>query len=213
VTNVSHFLSFVLLIAFIYAAITFIKLFIEKKELVYVFYSLASAALIVTTLINLSVNYLIKFNISQESISIWGSVVSISFVLCGLMVLIRNSKPEFARFPEVFVGLPILVIISFPFISSTIILKYWLLGIYEACALLVALMMHSVLSKRNAAHLIVLSGIGLFILAYLFYWLPWEMFNLKNLLWQAVMIIGVIVIIQGYTRIETTVREENLESY
>lgn len=211
-TNASTFFLVILLLSVVYATFNLLRLAYLKKELVYSLYGISGAVIVIIILGDLIKGLVVDLNISLENFNIWGSVIAIAFILCGLMELIRDSKPEFARFPKAFIALPVLIIISFPFITETIVLKYWLLGIYEATAIIVAIMMHVVLSKKDSSHLTILAGIVLLAFSYLFYWLPVEFFNSHALLWQIVMIIGLVVTIQGYSKMEYTVREEYLKT-
>lgn len=210
--NSYNIFTFILLLAAVYSTTRILLKAYQSKESVFYLYGGGGIALIITLLgrpVNAIINN-IGINGSEESVYIWGSVITIAFVLSGLMLLIRNSKPEFARFPGVFVGLPLLLILSFPFVADSMIIMYWLIGIYEACAIIVAIMMHSVLSLKNHANYIVLGGIGILLLAYLFYWLPVELFRSEPALWQTVLAIGIIVTIHGYEKLETTQRDESM---
>jgi hypothetical protein len=212
VNNSYNFFTFILLLASIYSATRILLKAYKEKESVFYLYGGAGIALIITLLgkpVSSIINNL-GINENVESVYIWGSVIAIAFVLSGLMLLIRNSKPEFARFPAVFVGLPILLILSFPFVADSMIIMYWLIGIYEACAIIVAIMMHSVLSLKNKTNYFILGGIGILLMAYLFYWLPVELFRSESALWQTVLAIGIIVLVHGYEKLETTERDESL---
>jgi hypothetical protein len=63
---------------------------------------------------------------------------------------------------------------------------------------------------KNQANYIILSGIGILLMSYLFYWLPLELFRSEPALWQTVLAIGIIVSVHGYEKLETTERDESL---
>ncbi|MDX1639473.1 MAG: hypothetical protein R3281_16020, partial [Balneolaceae bacterium] len=69
------------------------------------------------------------------------SYISISLLLCGLALLIRESKPVFAQFPLIYAGAPLLLIFSYWLVRNSFAIKEWLLSIYQGGAILVALLM------------------------------------------------------------------------
>ncbi|MEO1023224.1 MAG: hypothetical protein AAFW89_11835, partial [Bacteroidota bacterium] len=61
----------------------------------------------------------------------WGMILSITFSLSALFVLIRNSKPVFARFPVSFTLLPFVVPLGFPFLVESDVLENLLIALYQ----------------------------------------------------------------------------------
>ena len=74
----------------------------------------------------------------------WGNFVSISLVLSALFVIIRDSKPVFARFPIYLTMLPLSGIIFFASIPTSYAIKDILELIMQAGAVLVALLLFCV---------------------------------------------------------------------
>ncbi|MBK98120.1 MAG: hypothetical protein CL672_04920 [Balneola sp.] len=74
----------------------------------------------------------------------WGNFVSISLVLSALFVIIRDSKPVFARFPIYLTMLPLSGIIFFATIPTSYAIKDILELIMQAGAVLVALLLFCV---------------------------------------------------------------------
>ena len=74
----------------------------------------------------------------------WGNFVSISLVLSALFVVIRDSKPVFARFPIYLTLLPMSGIIFFAIIPTSYAIKDILELIMQAGAVLVALLLFCV---------------------------------------------------------------------
>ena len=75
-----------------------------------------------------------------RDVETWGNFISISLVLSALFVLIRDSKPMFARFPIYLTLLPLTGIIFFAVIPTSYAIKDILELIMHAGALLVALL-------------------------------------------------------------------------
>ena len=74
----------------------------------------------------------------------WGNFVSISLVLSALFVIIRDSKPVFARFPIYLTLLPMSGIIFFAIIPTSYVIKDILEFIMQAGAVLVSLLLFCV---------------------------------------------------------------------
>ena len=79
-----------------------------------------------------------------RDVETWGNFISISLVLSALFVLIRDSKPMFARFPIYLTLLPLTGIIFFAVIPTSYAIKDILELIMQAGALLVALLIFGV---------------------------------------------------------------------
>ena len=79
-----------------------------------------------------------------RDVETWGNFISISLVLSALFVLIRESKPMFARFPIYLTLLPLTGIIFFAVIPTSYAIKDILELIMQAGALLVALLIFGV---------------------------------------------------------------------
>jgi hypothetical protein len=132
----------------------------------------------------------------------WGHIACLAFILSSLVVFIRESKTVFAQFPMAYTALPILILISYFLVKDTYALKDWLLSVYQGGAILVALLMYSVYTYRKNEYVVILSGVFVLLLSYIFYWHipginePW--------IWKLLMIIGLLITIFGYQKVEPT---------
>ena len=79
-----------------------------------------------------------------RDVETWGNFVSISLVLSALFVIIRDSKPMFARFPIYLTLLPLSGIIFFAVIPTSYAIKDILEIIMQAGAIVVALLIFGV---------------------------------------------------------------------
>ena len=145
--------------------------------------------------------------VEPNLISEWAQIISISFVLSGLAVIIREAKPDFARFPLSFAFLPLLIIATYPMAMHTLVIKKWLLSIYEGGALLVALLLYSVKTYRFNKYGLILLGIILMTLAYLFFWFNFIPETIKQT-WPLLMALGLYISSRGF---KTVAREWGIE--
>lgn len=137
---------------------------------------------------------------AANQISEWSSITAVAFVLFGLVHLIRNSKPGMARFPLIFTGIPLLIIITYPFAHDSEVINQWLLKIYEGGGLFVAIIMYGYLTfiKRQTRYFKVFVGSLLLIFTYSVYWFIdfWEF--IQPWLWIVSMTAGISFIYAGY---------------
>jgi len=76
-------------------------------------------------------------------------IVATSFTLTALANILRNDKPGFARYPFLFTLLPLLIIPVFALISDTILIKNWVLGLFQAGALLISVLLFGLMAMRE----------------------------------------------------------------
>lgn len=126
------------------------------------------------------------------------TVVGISFVLCALAVLIRESKPVFAQFPLIYAGVPLLLIISYWLVKDSFAIKEWLISIYQGGALLVALMMYGAHTYRDANRFTPLIATIMLILTFILYWFIPGMQSTYSWMWQLGLGIGFILLTKGF---------------
>jgi hypothetical protein len=163
-----------------------------------------------------SCSELILFGLKSAGLSVslgivqeWTRVIGVSFTLSAMGMLIRNSKPAFARFPRIFTAIPMLIILSYPFAMDTLVLKDWLMGIYESGALLIAILMYAVLTTYEYRFFAVIPGIIVLAGAFISYWLvpvaeQWPMW-----LWSSWLSVGILSISYGYRYLDS----EGLKPY
>ena len=79
-----------------------------------------------------------------RDVETWGNFISISLILSALFVIIRDSKPMFARFPIYLTLLPLSGIIFFAIIPTNYAIKDLLELIMQAGAIVVALLISDI---------------------------------------------------------------------
>jgi len=128
----------------------------------------------------------------------WCHIFCIAFVLSSLLLFIRESKPEFSRFPLIYGTLPLVIIISYLLVYDTIVLKFWLLNIYQGGAAIVALMMYGIYSYQDPVYGTLAVGSALFVVSFLLY----TIIPGYALIWQTCLALGVIITFCGYLVVE-----------
>lgn len=192
--------ALLLSLAALYAGFKFTGYTNENESLKFLGFSIASFVLAFTQLSVVIDDWLDFYGLTMYSSVIveWGHIVSLAFILSALAIFIRQSKPVFAQFPLVYAALPLLIIFSYILVQNTYALKDWLLSIYQAGAILVALLMYSVYTYKEQRYMYILSGAVLFLFTFLIFWYfpgvqenaPW--------VWQLSFIGSVLLSVYGY---------------
>jgi hypothetical protein len=132
----------------------------------------------------------------------WGHIICLAFILSSLAVFIRESKPVFAQFPLLYTALPLLIVISYVLVHDTYALKTWLIAIYQGGAITVSLLMYSVYTYRRNEYLMILSGVVVFLIAYLFFWYIPELQESLAWIWKLLVGAAMIITVFGYEQTE-----------
>ncbi|MDR8394263.1 hypothetical protein NC796_24150 [Aliifodinibius sp. S!AR15-10] len=190
--------ALLLLIVGLYSTVKSSQLAYRLKSLKYLSYALSilffvlgQGAMLFENIIPTDITLLIEFS----------TVIAVSFVLCGLAVFIRDSKPVFAQFPLIYAAAPLLLIFSYWFVKDSFAIKAWLLSIYQAGALLVGLMMYGAQSYRNPEEMDIrymLIAIAFFVLTYLAYWFIPEVQSNYQWIWQLLLGISLMATTQAF---------------
>lgn len=202
--------NLLLLLAGLFATYSIFSHYYKNRELVFLCYGMAAASVTIAFLDPFIAILIQKigYELIGQPFMEWGRICSISFILCGLIEFIRNSKPDFARFPQIFVAFPLLLIVTYPIVWHTLVLKDWLLGIYEISALFVGLVMHGFLSRNKKYHMTIIWGLLVLFLAYILYWLTGTAISTSGWMWKIALMAGIIILALGFPKIETTAREK-----
>jgi len=193
-------------LACFYAFLKFIRKTFRTKELIFAGISVSCLAIsiyFIASPLNVLVNRLpdLSFDVVQM-IREWSAIVSISFILSAIAILIRNAKPPFARFPIYFTALPLLLIAVHPIAIKTIVLKYWLMGIYQGGAIIIGIMLYTVMATHDSKFLIILFSVISFGLSFISYWLIPETNTIVEQLWKLPFTLGIIISVYGYDKLE-----------
>lgn len=171
----------------------------RRNSLEYLGYALAAFFFTVAQGSLLLESYLGAFNLTiyADQLTEWFNIIAISFVLSGLAVLIRESKPVFAQFPLIYAAVPLLLVLSYWLIKDTLAIKELLLAFYQSGALLVALLMHGVHSYRANQFSVLLGATALYLITFIFYWFVPGMKTNYIWVWELLLGLSVVVTIFG----------------
>lgn len=140
-----------------------------------------------------------------DQIKEWGTVYCIALILSSLLLYVRESKPEFSRFPLFYVAFPLVIVISYLLVYDTVLLKNWLLGIYQGGAAVVAVLMYGIYFYRESMYQTPFIGALLFLITYLMYMiLPLS----YNYIWQISLFVSIITIFSGHLIVERKFEEQ-----
>lgn len=128
----------------------------------------------------------------------WGHIYCLALILSSLLLFVRESKPEFSQFPLAYAILPFLTILSYLLVYDTIMLKNWLISIYQGGAALVALLIYGIYSYRNSIYSTLAAGAVLFFLAFLFY----LFMSAYPIVWQLLLAASIVTTFSGYLVVE-----------
>jgi hypothetical protein len=122
------------------------------------------------------------------------SIAIYSVLLIIILITIRLHKPEYARYPYLFVYTPILVLLLFPFIQGTEVLTSLILKLIQAGSIIALLLLsiaHYELFKRGWQ-----AGVSILLLAtsYLIFWFFPDKMNLQLWMWQPQLAVSMFLL-------------------
>lgn len=162
-----------------------LKLFIQRRSLLITYFGLASITITIPYLIDLF-QFEMMFDLFQ-----WGKLISITFYISGLLVLIRESKPIFARFPAYLTALPFVSFLFFPLIIDSIVIKNLINAIYQGGALVVTVLVFTLNQAKQSKRRYYIIGISSIGLAYLSYWVILRQMNMTDFYWISEILLSV----------------------
>lgn len=122
------------------------------------------------------------------------------FFYSGLAIMLRDTKPEFARFPIAFVSLPLFLIFLFPLANTTPIILEWVQLIFQAGAVLILSMVVTVLGQHNRIFYRLLWSSLFFTISVLLYYLK-SIPELISEMWRWPFLLGVTIFAFYFDRI------------
>lgn len=174
----------------------FLRIAIQEKIASNAFFGVA----ILTFLAGVGLGYSSWF--TPESTREWGDIISITLVLCGLFVKIRDSKPIFARFPVFLTLLPLVGILFYPMIVESKVVKDLLMIIYEGGALLVGLLVLSINQLMLGNRVLCIVGSVILVCSYLMFWfIAPELVELHAEAGSILFAIGMITTAYGFKKV------------
>lgn len=195
-----HLADFLLLVSGLYTVFRMAGVFIKTQNWHSRLLAIASITLFITLIL-----YYLHFHLGDAlendfflEAAGWARMITIATLLTGLMEYIRFSKPEYARFPQLFIFLPLLLILVWPFIDHTLVLKEWLVCAYEGGGLLAGFMLIAMNHHKGNQNQLTLIGLGFMAVAYLVFWLPINILRQNAWLWELLFAFSLIVTVHGW---------------
>lgn len=136
----------------------------KEKSLSALYFSLALFSFLMGIIISLA-----GFG-TDDYIRGWGDIIAITLIQCGLFVMIRNSKPVFARFPIYLTLLPLISLFFYPIVSDIQVVTDLLKMTYQGGAILVGILVIAINHYLHKQRELLLVACFLFLLAYILYW-------------------------------------------
>ncbi|MEX0843683.1 MAG: hypothetical protein WD022_00305 [Balneolaceae bacterium] len=198
--NPAKWIDLVVSLSFGSVFILIFKLFLRRRSVLDLYFSLAALFITIPYLFDL---FQIEFSIDLFE---WGKLVSVTFYISGLLVLIRESKPVFARFPIYLTALPFVSFLFFPLIIDSIIIKELINAIYQGGALAVTVLVFTLNEAKKRRRRYYIIGISLISASYLSYWLYFIRLNDLNFIWISELLLSAGILI---TTIRFIKGEEN----
>lgn len=176
--------------------VIFVLLAVRDKSLSRIYFALAVSSL----LCGMILSYL---GIPVQDISIeWGNLLAIVFVLCALFVVIRNSKPIFARFPLYMTAMPLLGALFYPLINDATVVKDLLMMLYQGGAILVGILIFGINQFILKNRTLLLVGVLILNASYVTYWfIDVEILEAQGSISLALFSVGMLVCALGFKRI------------
>ncbi|MEX2477415.1 MAG: hypothetical protein WD357_03195 [Gracilimonas sp.] len=165
------------------------KLFLKRRSLLELYFSLAG--------LTISIPYFLDL-FQVEPISVlfqWGKLISITIYISGLLVLIRESKPAFARFPLYLTALPFVSFLFFPLIIDSIVIKDLINAIYQGGALAVTVLVFTLNQARQKGRRYYIIGLSLISASYIGYWVYLNRSNNEDLIWVTEILLSVGILV------------------
>lgn len=113
-----------------------------------------------------------------DSLAMFASIVSdlcwisqASFLLTSLANFLREDKPTYARYPVLFTYLPMIILPVYPFILDTIVIKDWVLALYQLGSIIITGLLLGLLATRESMFFIIFIPWFIFTLVWLLNWI------------------------------------------
>ncbi len=190
--------GFILFIISLYATFNFFRLYAIDRKIFHFCIGTTAAFL---ALYGASSFLALFFPVlDPEFIGEWSTVFSVSFLLSAAAALVRDFKPVFSRFPKSFTFVPLVLIVIYPMIIDTLVVKYWVLGLYQGSALLIAFLIYAFRTYENSDCAYMLVGVIFFAITFILYWIPESLFTLPEYIWMLLTSSGILILTVGYNQ-------------
>ncbi len=124
-----------------------------------------------------------------------GRLYSIAFALSALLLFVRESKPEFSRFPVLYATFPIVIIATYLLTYDAGLLQNQLLNMYYAGACASAILIYALYNYRGYNYRTIFVGVIFFLFTYIASLLLTAPYKLT---WQIMLGVSILTVFGGY---------------
>ena len=185
------------------SSIALYRQYMQRRSLVDLYFSISALILLIAYFAHL-------LNLQPKNFFMnWGKLISITFYISGLLVLIRESKPLFARFPLYLTSLPFLSFLFFPLIIDSIVIKDLVNGIYQGGALIVTILVFTVNKAGESGRRYYISGLALVSLAFILFWFVFNR-EMTESIWISEILFSAGIILVLYRFIQSNNNDKEI---
>lgn len=127
------------------------------------------------------------------------TIVSLSLVFVILLMLIRKLKPVVFQYPYPIVFLPLMLPVSFAFMMDTIIVEQIIFASIQAVVIVVLFLLTAGYSEYMESKWGMGTGLILFILAFVLYWMVKEIYPVPEWIWKIATSAGMVLVIYSFS--------------
>jgi len=98
-------------------------------------------------------------------------ITQASLILTSLANFLRDDKPNYARYPVTFTFLPLIILPVYPFILDTIVIKEWVLALYQFGSIIITALLLGLLVSRQSRYSILFASWVIFSIIWILNWL------------------------------------------
>ncbi len=196
-------LTLLVLVVAAITSLTYLYLAIRKSSTMYFMFWFALVALGISRFLYFYSDRNAQIDYYRDFIA----VGSLAFVLVALFMLIRDSKPEFARFPSAFTFLPLAILPFYPLLGDKAVLRELINIILQGGGLVVALLILSIRQVKVSGHIYVILGTLTLTAAYTFRWFLFTEFE-NRWISEISLAMGMMICAYGFVKQSTLIKEE-----
>ncbi len=193
------FSGIILFIVSFYATVNFYRIYSLTRQILHFCLGTSAVFLAIIGISDLLATFFPVLD--PDFINEWATVFSVSFLLSASAALVRDSKPFFSRFPRVLTFSPLILILIYPLILETVMVKMWVVALYQASSLFIGMLIYSYNAIQNSSYGYMLVGIIFFIVTFILFWLPASVFTMPSYAWVLLVSCGILIITVGYNHV------------
>lgn len=91
----------------------------------------------------------VQFAKTGGSLADYAAITCAAALLSAMANVLRLDKPVFARYPAIFTMMPFIIVIIYPLVAETLLIKHWILALFQAGSLIMAFLLLSLKISRT----------------------------------------------------------------